>query len=213
MTLLSLRSDMSGSRGTVDLGMDFFKTMNSNDKGYFGEKIVGFYLRDLLNNSPEILFPSFSDVDSSDIYLPEPQQHYYSFIEQGHDVIELEERQDWDINQYLVDEAGNRTSIGILEEWPDDHKPWMPDITLKITNLYGDDDIERKVLCEVKTGPYAEFHGDQQDVMEILNRSPDRLLLRAGVTFDTDENRVTIKFQKLESTDLDGEVSWIAWEV
>jgi len=87
----------------------------------------------------------------------------------------------------------------------------MPDITLTITNLYGDDDIERSVLCEVKTGSYAEFRGDQRDVMEILNRSPDRLLLRARVVFDTDEDTVTIRFQQLESTDLDDEVRWTSW--
>jgi hypothetical protein len=191
--------------------MDFFKSLNPNDKGYFGEKIVGFYLRDLLNSSPEKLFPVFADVDPSDIYLPTPQRYYHSFLDHGDDVIELEAREDWDINQYLIDEDGNRESIGVLEEWPDEHKPWGPDITLKITNLYGDDDIERTVLCEVKTGPYAEFHGDQRDVMEILNRSPDRLLLRARVIFDTDEDAITIRFQELESTDLADEVEWTAW--
>jgi hypothetical protein len=128
-------------------------------------------------------------------------------------VIELESRGDWDINQYIVDKDGDRESIGVLKEWPDECKPWMPDITLKITNLYGDNDIERTVLCEVKTGPYAEFHGDQRDVMEILNRSPDRLLLRARVIFDTDEDAITIRFQKLESTDLADEVEWIAWVI
>jgi len=50
----------------------------------------------------------------------------------------------------------------MLEDWPDEHKPWAPDITLRITNAYGDDDIERKVLCEVKTGPYAEFQGTNE---------------------------------------------------
>jgi len=72
---------MPSSRSKVTLGMDFFKSLNANDKGYFGEKIVGFYLRDLLNNSPETLFPVFDDVDSSDIYLPTPQQYSYSFLE------------------------------------------------------------------------------------------------------------------------------------
>lgn len=193
--------------------MQFFKTLNPKDKGYFGEKIAGFYLRDLLNDSPKKVFPDFASVNSSDIYLPTPQRYYYSFLENGDEVIELVSRKDWDINQYLLDQDGNRTSVGVLEEWPDDRKPWMPDITLKITNLYGDDDIERKMLCEVKTGPYAEFHGDQRDVMEILNRSPDRLLLRARVIFDIDEDAITIRFQKLESTDLDDEVQWTAWEL
>lgn len=204
---------MSGHRGTVTLGMDFFRSLNAKDKGYFGEKIVGFYLRDLLYNSPEKLFPIFANVDSSDIYRPTPQEYYYSFLERGDEVIELVAREDWDINQYLIDEDGNRESIGVMKEWPDDHKPWMPDITLKITNLYGDDDIERRVLCEVKTGPYAEFHGDQRDVMEILNRSQNRLLLQARVLFNTEEDAVTIQLEKLESTDLDDGVQWTAWEV
>lgn len=204
---------MSDGRGEVSLGMDFFKSLNSNDKGHFGEKIVGFYLRDLLNNSPEKLFPVFTDVDSSDIYLSTPQRYSYSFLKQGDEVIELEAREDWDIDQYLIDEDGNRESIGVLEEWPDKHKPWMPDIMLNITNLYGDGDIERQVLCEVKTGPYAEFRGDQRDVMEILNRGPDRLLVRAKVIFDTTEDAITIRLQQLESTDLDDKVSWTAWEI
>ncbi|NHN48402.1 hypothetical protein G9464_12470 [Halostella sp. JP-L12] len=202
---------MPSNHGTVTLGMDFFKSLNSNDKGYFGEKIVGFYLRDQLNDSPEKLFPIFADIDPTSIYLPTPQQYNYSFLEHGDEVIELEAREDWDINQYLIDEDGNRESIGVLKEWPDENKPWMPDITLKITNLYGDDDIERTVLCEVKTGPYAEFRDDQRDVMEILNRSPDRLLLRARVIFDTDEGAIKIQFQKLESTDLDNKIHWTAW--
>jgi hypothetical protein len=193
--------------------MDFFKSLNSNDKGYFGEKIVGFYLRDRLSSSPEKFFPVFNDIDSSDIYLPTPQRYYHSFLEHGNDLIELEAREDWNINQYLIDEDGNREFIGMLEDWPDEHKPWAPDITLRITNAYGDDDIERKVLCEVKTGPYAEFQGNQRDVMEILNRGSDRLLLKAKVIFDTDKDEITIHFQKLESTDLEDEVQWTAWGI
>lgn len=204
---------MSDPRETVTLGIGFFKSLNANDKGYFGEKIVGFYLRDLLNEFPEKIFPVFADVDPSDIYLPTPQRYSYSFLEQGDDVIELVAREDWNVNQYLVGEDGTRELVGVLEEWPDEHKPWMPDITLKITDLYGKDDIERKVLCEVKTGPYADFHGNQQDVMEILNRSSDRLLLRARVIFDTDEDRIGIQFRILKSTDLDDTVKWTAWDV
>lgn len=49
--------------------------------------------------------------------------------------------------------------------------------------------------------------------MEILNRSHERLLLQARVIFDTDEDAIKIQFQKLESTDLDDEVQWAAWEV
>ncbi|WP_411967513.1 hypothetical protein [Haloferax sp. YSSS75] len=197
---------------TVTLGMDFFKSLNPNDKGYFGEKIVGFYLRDLLFESPEMIFPEFTEIDSSDIYRPAPQRFHYSFMQQGDDVIELVARRDWDINQYLIDEDGNREQVGVLEEWPKDQKPWSPDVTLPISDLYGADDLERKVLCEVKTGKYAEFHGGQRDVMEILNRRQDLLLLRARVIFDTDQDGITIRFSKLESTDLDNEVRWSTWE-
>jgi len=204
---------MSRSREKVALGMDFFKSLNSNDKGHFGEKIVGFYLRDILSDSPENLFPIFSDIDSSNIHLPTPQQYYYSFIQDRENLIELESRRDWRINQYIVDKNGNREQIGVLDEWPDEKQPWMPDISLKITNLYGDDDIERKILCEVKTGQYAEFHGDQRNVMEILNRSPNRLLLQARVIFDTTEDVISIRFQKLESTDLDDKVEWSTWTI
>ena len=204
---------MSDSAGEVTLGMDFFKSLNSKDKGYFGEKIVSFYLRDLLNESPEQLFPVFVEEDPSNIYLPTLQQYHYSFLERGDDVIELVSREDWSVNQYLIDEEGNREPAGTLEEWPDDHKPWGPDITLKVTNLYGDDTIERRVLCEVKTGPYADFRGDQRDVMEILNRSSNRLLLQAKVLFDTENDAIRIQFRKLDSTDLDDEVSWSPWKM
>lgn len=150
---------------------------------------------------------------SSNIYLPTSEQYYYSFLEHGDEVIELISREDGNIKQYLIDEDGNRESVGVLEEWPENRKPWMPDIILSITNLYGAGDIERMVLCEVKTGPYAEFHGDQRDVMEILNRSPDRLVLQAKVLFDTEQDAVKIQFKKLNSTDLNDEVNWTAWEI
>ncbi len=203
---------MDGTDNVVTLGMDFFKSLNSNDKGYFGERIVSFYLRDLLFKSPEKVFSEFSNIESSDIHRPSPQQFHYTFVERGDDIIELSCRGDWDIEQYLIHEDGSREPIGILEEWPENKKPWSPDITLKMSNLYDTDDLKKKILCEVKTGPYAEFRGDQRDVMEILNRSSDRLLLRARVIFDTEKGVIKIRFSKLESTDLDDEVQWTTWK-
>lgn len=204
---------MASDNNSVNLGIDFFKSLNSNDKGHFGEKIVGFYLRDLLNNSPEKIFPIFNGIDSSDIYLPTPQKCYYSYLQEGGDLFELEASKNQDIKKYLLHEEGDREEAGLLKQWPNITKPWMPDVILRITNLYGDGDTEKKVLCEVKTGQYAAFRGDQRDVMEILNRSSDRLLLQARVLFDTKEDEITIRFKKLESTDLDDEIQWSTWVI
>jgi hypothetical protein len=87
-------TQMQGGREPIRLGMYFFQSLNGNDKGYFGEKIAGFYLRDALDKTPESIFPDFSTVDSADIYVSTPTAAILHILERGSQVIELESRED-----------------------------------------------------------------------------------------------------------------------
>ena len=195
----------------IRLGMDFFKSLNGNDKGYFGEKIAGFYLRDALDKTPESIFPDFSTVDSADTYVSTPRRRFFTFIERDDQVIELESREGWPINEHLLDKDGSRSHIGQIDDWPEDRTPWAPDLAYKVSDLYEEGELERELLCEVKTGPYAEFRKTQRDAMEIMNRHPERLILRARVFFNADTDDIELGFSRLDSTDLDESLQWSPW--
>lgn len=87
-----------------------------------------------------------------------------------------------------VDEKGNTERI-----------QWQADLTIRVSNLYGDIDpeIERTVALEVKTGQYAKLERDQQKVMDILNENEENLVLRANVRLDGD-SIAEIQYSTLE---------------
>lgn len=93
---------MQGGHEPIRLGMDFFQSLNGDDKGYFGEKIVGFYLRDYLTKDPAQIFPELEGLDSSDIYNPTPINRFFTFIQGKDGIIELESRASHTPSESLV---------------------------------------------------------------------------------------------------------------
>lgn len=155
---------------TIVFDTDRINTLDSNSKGFLGVGIVKSHLSSILPEHAAIFHPIFKEYPSDCLNCQ--VRHYRGY-------------------NFAVLENGELT----------DSINWESDLRYRIwTQASSETFLERNIMVEVKTGPYAEVERNQKKVMGLLNEQEENRVLMARVNFEEDAG-ITIQYQTLIEND------------
>lgn len=191
------------------LGVGWFANLNNNDKGDLGEVIAGKVLREALRRDLAAFFDDDRDIASLNPHLPKrghSPRPIACWNEDGA-LIEIV-RTNWEPKAVRVGSDGDRDDLGTSYDYPSDRNWWEPDFRFTVSDHASDQEFEKEILCEVKTGKYAEFGRTQKETMLMANRHPDRLVLTCRVRFTEGSDQIQLRFRRLDVDDRASRARW-----